>query len=103
MPSLVVTVVWMDEAKSRTEVSGNSTDVDSSGKFELEWLAPGKYRLFAIEGFDEAPWGSLELAAALREKSLAVELHEGETRQLTLPLISSEEWTAALWKVGLGF
>jgi len=101
MPSLAATVVWMDEAKSRTEVSGDSTDVDSTGKFELPRLAPGKYRLFAIEGFDDSLWGSLELAAALREKSVSVELHESETRPIALPVISFEEWTAALRKAGI--
>jgi hypothetical protein len=101
LPSLATTVVVMDEGKSRTEVVGEYVLVDHTGKFQQESLAPGKYRLFAIEGFEEGPWGSLELAAALREKSLPLELHESETKSLTVPVITPEEWTAALRKVGM--
>ncbi len=101
LPSLATTVVVMDEAKSRVEVVGDTVTVDHTGKFQVEALAPGKYRLFAIEGFEEGVWGSLELAAALREKSLMLELHEGENRTLAVPVITPEEWTAALRKVGM--
>jgi hypothetical protein len=101
LPSLATTVVVMDEAKSRVEVVGDTVTVDHTGKFKVESLAPGKYRLFAIEGFEEGAWGSLELAAALREKSLALELHEGENKTLAIPVITPEEWTAALRKVGM--
>jgi hypothetical protein len=101
LPSLATTVVVMDESKSRVEVVGDTVRVDHSGKFKLESLAPGSYRVFAVEGFEEGLWGSLELATALREKSLALELHEGETRPLTVPVITTEEWTAALRKVGM--
>jgi hypothetical protein len=64
-------------------------------------MPPGKYRLFAIEGFDEDMWGSPELAAALREKSVAVELRESDEKQAALPLITAEEWDTALRKVGM--
>ena len=54
--------------------TGNNSDTaDSAGKFEGEELPPGKYRVFAIEGFDDDLWGSSELAAALKEKSREVE------------------------------
>ncbi len=101
LPSLATKLVVMDEAMSRTEVVSEQVALDHAGKFKLESLAPGKYRLFAVEGFEEGPWGSLELAAALREKSLAVELREGESKSLTVPVITIEEWNAALRKVGM--
>jgi hypothetical protein len=101
LPTLAIAVVLMDETASRTQVEGEQVTVDHSGKFKLESLAPGKYRLFAIEGFEESLWGSLELAAALREKSLALELHEGETRAVAVPVITFDAWTAALRKVGM--
>jgi hypothetical protein len=64
-------------------------------------MAPGKYRFFAIEGYDEDLWGSVELAKALWERSVEVELREGERKEIPVPPISYEEWTAALRKVGM--
>ena len=99
--TLAVTVVWIDEAKSRHEASGNWVSPDHTGKFTVESLAPGRYRLFAIEGFDADLWGSPELIASLREKSVALELKEGESRKLTIPVISFDDWIAALKKAGM--
>ncbi|MGA3019832.1 MAG: carboxypeptidase-like regulatory domain-containing protein [Bryobacteraceae bacterium] len=98
---LATTVVWMDEEHSHAEALGDSVKVDPAGQFLLEKMPPGKYRLFAIEGFDEDMWGSPELAAALREKSVAVELRESDEKQAALPLITAEEWDTALRKVGM--
>jgi hypothetical protein len=39
--------------------------------------------------------------AALREKSVVVELREGDEKQVTILLISTEEWDNALRKVGM--
>jgi hypothetical protein len=80
---------------------GLTAAVDHLGKFEVKSLPPGRYRLFAIEGFDDNLWGSLELAAVLRDKSVAIELHEGEMKSLGISVITSEEWMAALRKVGM--
>jgi hypothetical protein len=75
--------------------------VNQTGKFSFEGLAPGKYRVFAIEGFEPDFWGSPELAAALAAKSVELELGEGDKKQIKLPVIPSEEWRAALRKVGM--
>jgi hypothetical protein len=99
--SLITTVALVDEIRSRIEVVGLTAAVDHLGKFEVKSLPPGRYRLFAIEGFDENLWGSLELTAALRDKSVAIELHEGEMKSLGISVITSEEWIAALRKVGM--
>jgi hypothetical protein len=99
--SLAVTVVRVDQEKSRTEALGGTTPADHTGQFKMDSLAPGRYRFFAIEGLDPDLWGSPELAAALAAKSVAVELRAGESRQLTLPVISAEEWTVGLRKSGM--
>jgi hypothetical protein len=101
LPSLATTVVVMDEAQSRTEVVSEQVTVDHTGKFKVESLPPGQYRLFAVEGFEESLWGSPELAAALREKSLPVELRESENKPVAVPVITLDDWTAALRKVGM--
>lgn len=98
---LAITVVAVDEVRSGPELKYQSTVADHTGEFALGKLAPGKWRVFAIEGFEEGPWGSPELAAALREKSIEVELQEGRTATVKVPVIGVEEWDAALRKVGM--
>jgi hypothetical protein len=98
---LAVTVVIMDLAISKIEVAGPTETVNQTGKFSFEGLAPGKYRVFAIEGFEPDFWGSPELAAALAAKSVELELGEGAKKQIKLPVTPSEEWRAALRKVGM--
>jgi len=100
-PALSVTVVAVDETRNGPEVTSQSAVADHAGRFRFPSLVPAKYRLMAIEGFDEGPWGSFELVAALREKSAPVELREGDKKKIALPVISIEEWEAALRKVGM--
>lgn len=95
------TVVWANEERSTVEEVGDSVKAGGDGQFQLEKMPPGKYRLFAIEGFDPDLWGSLELAAALREKSVAVELQEDDGKRVILQLITAGEWEKALRKVGM--
>jgi hypothetical protein len=75
-------------------------ETDQKGRFRMETLAPGKYRLFAIAGFDEDDWGSPDLAKALARKSVELELKESEKKQVKAPVISEEEWDAAVVKSG---
>jgi protocatechuate 3,4-dioxygenase beta subunit len=82
-----------------TSITGLA-ETDQKGRFRMETLAPGKYRLFAIAGFDEDEWGSPDLAKALAGKSLELELQESEKKQVNAPVISEEEWDAAVAKSG---
>ncbi len=96
-----ITVVAVDETRSATDLKFESTVADQTGEFDLGDLAPGKWRVLAIEGFQEGLWGSPELLDALREKSVEMDLPEGRTSTVKLPLIGAEEWEAALRKVGM--
>ena len=78
-----------------------STTADHTGNFASGDLAPSRSRLFAIQGFEEGPRGSPELVEALAEKSAVVELQDGRSATVNLPVISPEEWEAALRKVGM--
>jgi len=75
-------------------------ETDQKGRFHMGTVAPGKYRLLAIDGFDEDEWGSPELAKALAGKSLDLELKESEKKQVKVPIIPAEEWAAAVKKGG---
>jgi hypothetical protein len=41
------------------------------------------------------------LAAALAAKAVAIDLKSGESRQVMVPVISADEWAAALRKIGM--
>jgi hypothetical protein len=73
---------------------------DQRGRFKLTDVAPGRYRMFAIVGFDEDQWGSAELEKALTGKSVEVEVKENEKKDVTVPVISPDEWEAAVKKSG---
>jgi hypothetical protein len=100
--ALAVTLVWEDVADAIGDmISSDWKVIPRTGSLEVSPLAPGKYRLFAIEGFEEGPWGCPDLAAALAAKAVAIDLKPGESRQVAVPVISAEEWAAALRKIGL--
>jgi len=78
----------------------NQTGIDQKGRFDIPAVAPGKYRLYAIENFDEDDWGSPQLSNELKTRSLELDVRENEKKQVTLSVISADEWTAALKKLG---
>lgn len=90
-----VTVLLVDGVRIAAQA-----ETDQKGRFRMEKLAPGKYRLFAISEFDEDEWGSPDLAKALAGKSLELELKESEKKQVKVKVIPEEEWDAAVQKHG---
>jgi protocatechuate 3,4-dioxygenase beta subunit len=76
------------------------TGTDQKGRFRMPAVAPGKYRLYAIEGFDDDDWGSPELAKMIETKSVELDLKESEKKQVNLTPVSADEWTAAVKKTG---
>ena len=96
-----ITVILVDAVKGpeAARIAGQA-GTDQRGRFELATVPPGKYRLFAIEGFREAEWGSAGLAKTLTGKSVDLDLREGESRQVSVTAISAGEWQAAVRKNG---
>ena len=93
-----VTIVLAERAAADGDADERHGSSDQDGRFQLDNIKPGKYRLFAIEGFDDGLWGSTELAAALH--SVDVDLSESETRHATVPLVTAKEWNAAVERFG---
>jgi hypothetical protein len=87
-----VTVVLLDPGEDDEHQPG--TIADQIGAFHVDKIRPGKFRLYAIERFDDGLWGSPEIAAALR--FVEVELAEGESRDVTVPLTRAAEWKTAV-------
>ncbi|MBV9081241.1 MAG: carboxypeptidase regulatory-like domain-containing protein [Acidobacteriaceae bacterium] len=74
---------------------------DADGGFGWHGVAPGKYRVFAFEDYDGALWRDPNLKAALQPKAVTFEINEGETKNISVPLISGEEFQAAAKRLGL--
>lgn len=91
-----LTVILVDEAE---RIAGE-TGTDQKGRFRMAGVAPGRYRLFAIEDFDDNVRGSPELEKVLAAKSLEVELKESDKKQVSVTVISAHEWAAAVKKIG---
>jgi protocatechuate 3,4-dioxygenase beta subunit len=95
-----VTVILVDQASRGEELAvARRAETDQKGRFHMATVPPGKYRLLAIEGFDEDDW-SPSLAKALGEKSVDLELKESEKKQVDVTVISADEWEAAVKKSG---
>ena len=95
-----VTVILVDQTNHSAELTiARQVETDQKGRFRMGTVAPGRYRLFAIEGFDVDRWGK-DLANALAEKSVDLELKESEKKQVSVTVISSDEWAAAVKKSG---
>lgn len=64
--------------------------VDRAGKFSATCLGPGTYTLYAMEGYDNSV-ADPELFKKLSDKSIKIELKEGETKSVSLKQISWDE------------
>lgn len=91
-----LTVILVD----KTTAIAAEAATDQKGRFELRTLPPGHYRVYAIEGFDDDAWGSPRLAQTLTDKSVEIDLKEGEKKQVRVKVITAGEWKAALKKSG---
>jgi len=94
-----LTVILVDEAKGSAASIASQTGTDQKGRFQMHKVPPGKYRLYAIEKFDEATWRP-EAVEALAGKSVELELKESEKKLVSVPIISADEWNAVLKKLG---
>jgi hypothetical protein len=73
-----------------------SAAADGEGKFKLEGLAPGKYKIFALEKMAATGFLSPEAADQLDALGTEIELTEGATTQVRPKLIPMERAKEAL-------
>ncbi len=69
---------------------------DDSGKFELKGIAPGKYKIFALEKLAAAEFKTPEAAAQLDPLGEEIELAEGARLEMHPKLIAIERAREAL-------
>ena len=64
------------------------TSTDTSGRFQVQGLPPGDYKVFAWEGVENGSWMDPELVARYENWGQAVHIEEGKSQTVDLPLIS---------------
>jgi hypothetical protein len=69
---------------------------DDSGKFELKDIAPGKYKIFALEKLSAAEFKAPEAAGQLDPLGQEIELAEGAMLEVHPKLIPVERARGAL-------
>jgi hypothetical protein len=101
-PASAVTVALIPDKVSDQFLGGIRTgSTDSQGHFTFKSLKPGKYRAVAAEGVDYGQWADPELLKALASKVVELDLAERQNKQITLKLITAEEASQALERLGL--
>ncbi len=66
-------------------------ETDEYGRFQFQGLRPGKYRLYAWEEFEAGAQFDPDVTAPFQARSLAVEVAEGERKEVEVARISADE------------
>ncbi len=67
----------------------STTHTDEKGHFKFEGLNPGAYRFYAFQDLDPGAWQDPAFLTPFETQSKALDLKEGATETLTLPVIGS--------------
>jgi hypothetical protein len=64
------------------------TSTDTSGRFHVEGLPPGDYKVFAWENVENGAWMDPEFVARYENWGQAVRVEEGKSQSVDLPTVS---------------
>ena len=64
------------------------TSTDNSGRFQVQGLGPGDYRVFAWENIERGTWIDSTFLRQQEERGTTVHIDEGKAHTATLPIIS---------------
>ena len=64
------------------------TGTDNSGRFKLQGLPPGDYRVFAWENVERGTWVDSTFLRLHEERGVTIHIEEGKVQPATLPIIS---------------
>jgi hypothetical protein len=102
VPASAISVVLIPEKRTDDYSGGlKYASTDGQGKFTFNSVPPGKYKAFAADGVDFQQWADPDVAAAFDSRAEAVDLKEGDTKQVQLTLITAEEAAQVLDRLGL--
>jgi len=79
--------------QDREKWTGNSRYMrtarpDQDGRFKVNGLPPGEYRVIALDYLDQNEWNSPEYLDGLRSKATSFSINEGETKSVDLRITS---------------
>jgi protocatechuate 3,4-dioxygenase beta subunit len=81
-----VTVVFVPESSSRLDLY-RSTTSDAAGRFHVEGLPPGNYRVYAWEDIETGAWQDRDFMRQFEDRGRAVRINEGGTTNIELRVI----------------
>jgi len=64
------------------------TGTDNEGRFQLQGLRPGDYRVFAWENIENGTWIDSTFLRLNEERGTTIHIDEGQTQTATFPIIS---------------
>jgi hypothetical protein len=64
------------------------TGTDNQGRFRLQGLPPGEYRVFAWENVERGTWLDSTFLKLHEERGMTIQIEEGKVQSATLPIIS---------------
>jgi hypothetical protein len=64
------------------------TSTDAAGHFQVQGLPPGEYKVFAWENVENGAWMDSELQARFENWGQSVEIEEGKSQSVDLPIVS---------------
>lgn len=102
VPASAINVVLIPEKRTDDYSGGlKYASTDGQGKFTVDGIPPGKYKAFAADGVDSQQWMDPDVAAAFDSRAEALDLKEGDSKQIQLTLITAEEAAQVLDRLGL--
>ncbi len=90
LPATAVTVVLVPSAKRRANPMFYRTVLtDAQGKFSMQGIPPGEYKLFAWDDVDQGAWQDAEFLAPFEEKGTRISVGQGTTVPAEVRLITN--------------
>lgn len=88
VPSVTVTL-FADPAPNRIYRTDmyKTTSTDTAGRFQLQGLPPGDYKVFAWEGIEYGSWMDTNFLRDYENWGQTIRVEEGKTQSVNLPLI----------------
>jgi hypothetical protein len=90
-PAVNVAVVFVPENPRRKRLDlYRTTSTDASGRFHVEGLPPGDYRVFAWEDVENGAWQDPDFLRAFEDRGKPVRIGEGSTANMELRVIPAQ-------------
>lgn len=86
-PVAAAAVALIPESPLRFRIDHKFTYTDSSGRFQLQGLAPGDYKMFVWEDIEKGAWQDTDLMRTYESLGKLVHVVEGQTATTNVSVI----------------